>query len=77
VTRGLTGFVATSDGAAIPPAATTPGSATEGRECGGATMSRVVRFAAGAATAATSPKARLCWHRSTNRLLFSGMTRHS
>src|ERR1700710_2210289 len=40
-------------------------------------MSRLTRLAAGAAMAATRPTARLCWHRSTKRLLLWAMRRHS
>src|SRR6478735_4237380 len=86
VTRGFTGAEATSEGLSPPP--TVPaaalsvagaGEATDPGDPGraGATMSRVTVFAAGAAIATTTASARLCWHRSTKRLLFSGIARYS
>src|SRR6476619_2376051 len=86
VTRGFTGRDATSEGLSPPPTAPvallsvtgavpTTAAGVPGRA--GATMSRVTRLAAGAAMATTTAKARLCWHRSTKRLLFSGIARYS
>src|SRR5690349_922329 len=85
VTRGFTGAEATSDGLSPPPtvrwalSVTGAGTATDPGVPGraGATMSRVTVFTAGAAIATTTASARLCWHRSTKRLLFSGIARYS
>ena len=80
MTVGRTGAAATSDGVvrrSAAPSTRLVGAADGDCPWGGATMSSVMTPAAGAAIAATSPNARLCWHRSTNRLLFSAMRRCS